>query len=239
MSLISIPNTFTVGAVIVASQHNSNFSIIYSDYNGNITDANIASNAAISDSKLSQITTASKVSGAAVTLLTSLPAGAGIIPSANLPSTTGSTVQIVNTITGAFSSGTTAIPLDDTIPQITEGTEFMTLAITPTSATNKLLIHVLACIGSGSAEVNVNGALFQDATANALATVSLSTATAGSRIENMSIIYYMTAGTTSSTTFRFRAGDNGGNTTNFNGFGGSRKFGGTMASSITISEIKV
>lgn len=53
MSLVSIPFTFTVGAVIIASQHNSNFSIIYNDYNGNITDVNIASNAAIEYSKLS------------------------------------------------------------------------------------------------------------------------------------------------------------------------------------------
>lgn len=38
----------------------------------------------IADSKLSQITTASKVSGAAITLLTSLPSAAGLIPIANL-----------------------------------------------------------------------------------------------------------------------------------------------------------
>lgn len=86
MSLISIPNVFTVGAVIIASQHNSNFSTIYSDYNGNITDANISASAAISDSKLAQITTASKISGAALTSLASIPSGAGIIPTANLPS---------------------------------------------------------------------------------------------------------------------------------------------------------
>lgn len=53
MSLISLPFTFTVGAVIIASQHNSNFSTIYNDYNGNIQDVNIASNAAIEYSKLS------------------------------------------------------------------------------------------------------------------------------------------------------------------------------------------
>jgi len=52
MSLISIPNTFSAGAVIVASQHNSNFSTIYSDYNGNITDANISNSAQIQYGKL-------------------------------------------------------------------------------------------------------------------------------------------------------------------------------------------
>ena len=88
MSLISIPNTFTVGAVIVASQHNSNFSVIYSDYNGNITDANLSASAAISDSKMAQITTAGKVSGAALTSLASIPAGAGLFPIANIASGT-------------------------------------------------------------------------------------------------------------------------------------------------------
>ena len=61
MALVSIPNTFTVGAVIVASQHNANFSTIYSDYNGNITDANISASANIADTKLAQITTASVI----------------------------------------------------------------------------------------------------------------------------------------------------------------------------------
>ena len=53
------------------------------------------------------------------------------------------TVQVVNTQTGAVDTGTTAMPCDDTIPQNTEGDEFMTLAITPTSATNKLKIDVV------------------------------------------------------------------------------------------------
>lgn len=84
MSLIPIPNTFTVGATIIASQHNANFSTIYSDYNGNITDANISASANISDTKLAQITTASKVSGAAITSLTSVPSGAGELPRVNV-----------------------------------------------------------------------------------------------------------------------------------------------------------
>lgn len=41
--------------------------------------------AAIVDTKLAQITTAGKVSGAALVLLPNIPAGAGIIPVANLP----------------------------------------------------------------------------------------------------------------------------------------------------------
>lgn len=56
MALITIPNTFSAGAVIVASQHNSNFSTIAADYNGNIDNNNIASAAAIAYSKLNLAT---------------------------------------------------------------------------------------------------------------------------------------------------------------------------------------
>jgi hypothetical protein len=83
LSLISKPFTFTVGAVIVASQHNSDYDTIYSDYNGNIDNTNLASGAAIADTKLAQITTAGKVSGAALTGLSSIPSGAGVLPAAN------------------------------------------------------------------------------------------------------------------------------------------------------------
>ncbi len=52
MALIVIPFTFSAGAVIIAYQHNSNFSTIASDYNGNVDNTNIASGAGILYSKL-------------------------------------------------------------------------------------------------------------------------------------------------------------------------------------------
>lgn len=52
MAIISIPFTFSAGAVIIAAQHNTNFSTIYNDYSGNIQNVNIASGAAIAYSKL-------------------------------------------------------------------------------------------------------------------------------------------------------------------------------------------
>ncbi len=66
MALITKNNTFSAGAVIVASEHNDNFDVIFNDYNGNITNANVVAGAAIADTKLAQITTASKVSFSAL-----------------------------------------------------------------------------------------------------------------------------------------------------------------------------
>lgn len=83
MSLISKPKTFTSGTTILSADVNSDFDTIYNDYNGNITNANIAAGAAITDSKLASISTAGKVSGAALTSLSSTPSGAGILPFVN------------------------------------------------------------------------------------------------------------------------------------------------------------
>ena len=72
MSIIVKPNTFTVGATIIASEHNSNFDTIYNDYNGNISNNNIAPSAGIVDTKLAQITTANKVSIEAVSTMSGI-----------------------------------------------------------------------------------------------------------------------------------------------------------------------
>ena len=49
----------------------------------------------------------------------------------------------------------------------------------------------------------------------------------------------MTAGTTSSTTFKVRAGLTSAGTTTLNGNGGNRKLGGVLNSGIWIREIQV
>lgn len=160
--------------------------------------------------------------------------GGTVLTTTSVLTTQGQVLQVVNYQTGAFATGTTAIPQDNTIPQITEGNEYMTLAITPKSATSKL---VIAIIVQGSVNVAdwASMALFQDATANALACGwnYLTTATAGMPL---TLTHYMTSGTTSSTTFRVRIGTNGGNTFSINGAAAAR-FGGTLASSITITEV--
>lgn len=71
----------------IDSQHYAADSIDNEHYApGSITNTEIDANAAIADTKLGTISTAGKVSGAALTSLASTPAGAGVIPSANLPS---------------------------------------------------------------------------------------------------------------------------------------------------------
>ena len=59
---------------------------------------------------------------------------------------TTATQKVVKTAyfeTGTFATTTAQIPFDATIPQITEGAEFMTLAYTPLNANNILRITYL------------------------------------------------------------------------------------------------
>lgn len=151
------------------------------------------------------------------------------------PTATSGAIQAVNTQSGAVATGTTTIPIDDTIPQNTEGTEFITRAITPTNASNKLRIDVVFMGACDTANRNLTVALFQDTTANALAAVTDFSPTAGG-MRPISFTHYMTAGTTSSTTFKVRAGVETSGTVTFNGAAGSRYLGGVMASSITVTE---
>lgn len=147
----------------------------------------------------------------------------------------GHVVQEVYTQSGAVVNGTTTVPFDDTIPQNTEGDQFMSQAITPTSAVNVLDVqHIGSYTNSSGVDIMIS--LFQDAIASALAAIIVINGTAGG-VENSSLRHRMLAGTTSATTLKVRAGGAGAGTTTFNGSAGSRLMGGVIASSIGIKEI--
>lgn len=148
----------------------------------------------------------------------------------------GAVLQVVNSSTGALATGTTIIPSDDTIPQNTEGNEYMTLAITPKGATNNLRIDVVVQLSHSAAGGRMVAALFQDSTANALAASTQGFVDANKPMM-LSFTYFAAAGTTSSTTFKVRAGASVAGTTTFNGASGARLYGGVSSSSITITEI--
>ena len=156
--------------------------------------------------------------------------GTGVHP---IPS--GSTLQVVNSETGAVATGTTIIPWDDTIPQNTEGTQFLSATISPKSASNTLIIDVVLLVASSVVNVVV-GALFQDATANALAAAYNYFAVANSMVPVV-FRHKMAAGTTSATTFKVRAGIIAAGTLTLNGQVATRYLGGALASSITITEV--
>jgi hypothetical protein len=150
----------------------------------------------------------------------------------------GGIVQVIETQTGAVATTTTVIPADDTIPQNTEGAEVITLAITPSNASNLLVIEVVLI--AEHASNCVFATLFQDTTADALAAAaSGGHATAAGSGSQIVLRHAMTAGTTSATTFKVRGGSQTAGTVTFNGYGSGRIFGGVYATSIKITEYEV
>lgn len=139
----------------------------------------------------------------------------------------------------AVATGTTVIPQDDTIPQITEGNEYMTLAYTPKSTTNLLEIEVNIFVSSSTSGGVMTTALFQDAIANALAASSNFTDTVATFATRPLVVrYVMAADTTSPITFRVRAGTHNAGTTTFNGAAGSGRYGAAIKSAIIVREYK-
>ena len=157
---------------------------------------------------------------------------------AALGSGSGKIVQVVEgTPYTTYSSTATTIPRDDTIPQNTEGAEWATVTITPTNASNRLVIEAyMSGTTSGAAQYQI-AALFQDSTANALAAAE---SYRGGIEQSGSILvrHEMAAGTTSATTFKLRAGPHSG-TMYVNGSTASRALGGTLSVRIKVTEIKV
>lgn len=151
---------------------------------------------------------------------------------------TGSVVQTVSFQTGAVATGTITIPNDDTIPQITEGVEFLTLSITPKSATSKLIIETQMVLSHSTNPAFMSLCLFQDSAANALAaTMHVINGSAAGQPITIPLRHSMISGTTSPTTLRVRAGSPSAGTVTLNGSAGVRIYGGVMASSIVIQEV--
>lgn len=177
---------------------------------------------------------AAVATGSSGQVLTS--AGAGSPPTFATLSGLGKIVQVVNVQDTDAGTSTNVITNDTSIPQISEGTEIMTLAITPTSSSNYLLINVEVNGVDSGGSLDMNVALFQDSTANALgAAVEF---IAGGTGTGILFSHYMQAGTTSETTFKVRGGPGASGTMTFTGqHSGASLFGVAMKSSITIWEI--
>lgn len=148
----------------------------------------------------------------------------------------GVVIQRVVASTSAVGTTSANIPVDDTIPQNTEGAEFLTVTITPQATTNSLRILFSGFVGHDTLGQNVAVALFQDSTAGALAAV-FNTAAGVNYGKTHVLQYEMAAGTTSATTFKIRMGTGAGTLT-VNGVFGGRLFGGVAATFLVVEEVK-
>jgi hypothetical protein len=149
----------------------------------------------------------------------------------------GAVIQNPRTQTGAVAQGSVAVPVDDSIPLVSEGNEYMTQAITPTSAANVLTVESQGVFATAGGALNATMCLFSGASVNALAATNIVTTGAGEPMP-ANLCFSLLASGTSSITFSVRAGSETATALTFNGVGGTtRRFGGVMNSYLSVKEI--
>lgn len=130
---------------------------------------------------------------------------------------------------------TTIIPFDDTIPQNDEGTEIMTHAFTPESASSRIRIRFQGFGGSNIAG-GIAVALFKDDDADALC-ASVTYVGDAAHAEALVLEYEEASGSTDARTYKIRVGGPSGTTVRLNGTTAGRLFGEKAASTLIIEEI--
>jgi hypothetical protein len=143
--------------------------------------------------------------------------------------------QVVYATLGTQVFSGSNIPFDNTIPQITEGFEILTVNITPQSITSNLYVLAIANISCSQVATGAL-ALFRDSTANAYGVASTAVLTANTS-ENLSVIAMIPSGSTSASTIRLRGGANGGNLYVNGSAAGGQSFGGRFATSLMVMEV--
>lgn len=143
-------------------------------------------------------------------------------------------LQMVSTSTSALVTVAGTFPDSDAIPQITDGTEILSLAITPKSATSTLLI-LFATGGTPTGAASCIVALFKDANADAVSAQYIDTASSGEAYSG-TLEYVVSSASTTTRTYSIRIG-NAGLEVNGNG-AGSRVFGGTASTVLIIIELE-
>lgn len=144
-------------------------------------------------------------------------------------------VQVVYASSSSVDTTTTVMTYGSSIPTNTQGKEFLSATITPVSSSNILRIYGVLYLDTSV--TNAVWGLFQDSTANAI--------TAGTSYAPATVIvptpyyYYMTARTTSSTTFKIRAGPRTAGTLYFNEDSLGNTLGGVLLSTLIVEEIQV
>lgn len=163
--------------------------------------------------------------------------GAGAIDLEVLTGGISGFIQQASTSSSAFWPTTSIIPYDDTIPQSSEGSEFLTVSITPVRSTSKLYIRFECTAGAKtSVDSRCVAALFQDSTADALAASMFDTQ--NNLYTRVSLTHIMDAGTTSLTTFKIRIGSNSGADLEINGDdNGGRILGGSSNAVLYVYEL--
>lgn len=143
-------------------------------------------------------------------------------------------LQQVRYQTGALASGSTLMTPSSSAPVNTQGTQFMSLEITPKSATSVLVIDVEAVV-SFNEDQHATMALFVDSVTNAISAVRFSVNNGWGALPTLKAC--IPSGSVTARTYKVRIGCGTSGTVYLNGTSGEGQyFGGVSASTITITE---
>lgn len=148
----------------------------------------------------------------------------------------GTVLQVLQNAYTTNADLTDQIPSDDSIPvKASEGTEVLSQAITPASASNKVLVEA-HIFGSGSVNnTDIVMAVFRGSTC--INVVQARAPTANFPV-TLSCAFLDSPATTSATTYSVNVGPVGAVTVRLNGNTSTRLFGGASACTLTVSEIE-
>lgn len=147
------------------------------------------------------------------------------------------TVQLAKPVIATYATNAslaTLTPADDTIPQVGEGNEILSVSFTALNAAHRVRVRFEGSICSSTSADNVVAALFIDGAANAVRAINLLTSAAD--FPAMILLDYEAALTAGAHTFSVRVG--GANFAVYmNGLVGGRRMGGASAATLTVEEL--
>jgi hypothetical protein len=131
----------------------------------------------------------------------------------------------------------TQIPWDDTIPQITEGVQIISVSVTAQAALNTFRMRFSGEVATSAASW-VTAAVFADGAASAIAASGVLCDEATGSGRSLVFDFFYTPGDTAAHTLTVRVGPDAAVTVRMNGAATARRLGGIMAAALSWDEIK-
>jgi len=150
--------------------------------------------------------------------------------------------KVLQVVTGTIgpSSGTTQVPLDNTVPTDTEGFQIWSRSFTPLSASSTIIISFTLTVSHATAGRTFTTSVFAGSTNIGAACVSTAITTSfGGAVQaanTMSLQVAYAPGSTATITFSARTGTNGSGTAYVNQTSGAT-MGGSLVTEYTIMEV--
>lgn len=135
----------------------------------------------------------------------------------------------------AVATGTTVMNADDTIPQVTEGDQYMSHTYTPVSTSSVIRIEVILHLATTHTTATGIAGLFLDGAADAVA-AGMNRPGGSNSVTVVTFNHTFSNTSLSNQVWTIRAGFSGAATTTFNGVSGGRLLGGYLYSTLRVTE---